>query len=113
LALVLKYPEHNGRIDGADPWSMRQTGIYQSYDTTNRTSVCVLLNPKENTAAENRMKKVFDAEDGLSDANGQPPLLGLIVLSTYLNNWRTYMAYYEREELRMVGSMVTLQSNRS
>lgn len=68
---------------------------------------------KENTAAENRMKKMSDEEDGLLDANGQPPLLGLIVLSTYLGNWRRYMAYYEKEELRMVGIMATLQSDRS
>lgn len=109
----MKYPEHNGRTDGADPWSIRQTGVYQSFDTAKKTSIWILLNPRENTVAENRIKGLLNTQDGFSDPQGQPPLLGLIVLSMYLNNWRTYMAYYEKEELRMVSSITRFPSRKS
>ena len=109
----MKYPENNGRTDGADPWSIRQTGVYQSFDTATKTSIWILLNPREKTAAENRIKGLLNTQDGFSDPRGQPPLLGLIVLSMYLNNWRTYMAYYEKEELRMVSSITRFPSRRS
>lgn len=35
-SFVVKYPEHNGRSEGADPWSIQQTGVYQSFDTATK-----------------------------------------------------------------------------
>ena len=102
MAFVVKYPENNGRTDGADPWSIRQTGVYQSFDVTTKTSVWILINPRQNTAADKRLKDLLSSEEKLSATEGQLPLVGLMVLSTYFGNWRTYMAFYEKEELRMV-----------
>ena len=102
MAFVLKYPENNGRTDGADPWSIRQTGVYQSFDVTTKTSVWILINPRQNTAADNRLKDLLCSRDKFPTMEGRKPLVGLMVLSTYFGNWRTYMAFYEKEELRMV-----------
>ena len=100
--MVLKYPENNGRTDGADPWSIRQTGLYQSFDVTTKTSVWILINPRQNTAADKRVKDWLGSRERFAAIEGQLPLVGLMVLSTYFGNWRTYMAFYEKEELRMV-----------
>ena len=101
-ALVLKYPENNGRTDGADPWSIRQTGVYQSFDVKTKTSVWLLINPRQNTAADDRLRDLLGSRKRFSATEEQQPLIGLMVLSTYFGNWRTYMAFYEKEELRLV-----------
>ena len=103
MAFVLKYPEYNGRTDGGDPWSNRQTGVYQSFDSNTKTSLWILLNPRPQSAADSRIKGLLSGgADGLPHPQEQRPLVGLIALSTYILNWRAYMAFYEKEELRMV-----------
>ena len=103
MTFVLKYPENNGRSDGANPWSNRQTGVYQSFDSRTQTTLWILLNPKPQSAADDRIKDLFSTgTDGFLHLQEQRPLVGLIVLSSYMLNWRTYMAFYEKEELRMV-----------
>ena len=105
MALTLKYPEHNGRTDGADPWSFRQTGVYQSFDVTTKTSIWLLINPRQGTAADKRLKDLLGSRENFTITEGQLPLIGLMVLSTYFGNWRTYMAFYEKEELRVVSQI--------
>lgn len=102
MTFVLKYPEHNGRSDGADPWSIRQTGVYQSFDPLTTTSLWMLLNPRRNAAADTRIRGMLNGPEGYPQLHEQPPLIGLVVLSTYFANWRTYMEFYEEEELKMV-----------
>ena len=102
MAFVVKFPENNGRIDGADPWSIRQTGVYQSFNVTTKTSVWILINPRQNTTVDKRLKDLLGSRNRVSAMEGQLPLVGLMVVSTYFSGWRTYMAFYEKEELRMV-----------
>lgn len=109
MVFVLKYPESNGRTDGVDRWSIRQTGIYQSFDSTSRTLLWILLNPRQDTAADAQIKRLLGAQCS-SHLQSQPPIVGLIVVSTYFANWRTYMAYYEEVVLRMIDSRLRLSS---
>lgn len=104
MAFVLKYPESNGRTDGGDPWSIRQTGVYQSFNPTTKSALWILLNPRHGNAADDRVRNLLNARGRISPLHCEPPLVGLVVLSTFITNWRTYMAFYEEEELRMVGS---------
>ncbi len=104
MAFVLKYPESNGRTDGADPWSIRQTGVYQSFNPTTKSALWILLNPRHGNAADDRVRNLLNAQECISPLHCQPPLIGLVVLSTFVINWRSYLAFYEEEELRMVGS---------
>lgn len=104
MAFVLKYPESNGRTDGADPWSIRQTGVYQSFNIKSESALWILLNPRHGNAADERVRHMLHVEEPISPLHCQPPLVGLVVLSRFLMNWRSYMAYYEEEELGMVGS---------
>lgn len=106
MTFVLKYPEHKGRSDVADPCSIRQTCVYQSFDPLTTTSLWMLLNPRQNTAADARIKSVLNASEDSPHLHPQPPLIGLVVLSTYFANWRTYMAFQEREEPKMSGTVI-------
>ena len=102
MALILRYPESNGRTDGADPWSIRQTGIYQSVNTTTKSALWILLNPRIGNAAADHVEKIFDTQQRNLQLRYHQPLVGLVVLSTYIKHWRSYMAFYEEEELRLV-----------
>jgi hypothetical protein len=104
MAFVLRYPESNGRTDGADPWSIRQTGVYQSFSPRTKSALWILLNPRHSNAADDRVRNLLNAHECCSPLHSQPPLVGLVVLSTFVINWRSYLAFYEEEELRMVGS---------
>ena len=102
IALVIKYPEYNGRTDSSNPWSIRQTGIYQSCDLTTHTSLWILLNPKYQSNADSRVKSLLDAGDGWPKLQIRPPLLGVVVLAAYAVNWRAYMAFFDAGILRVV-----------
>ena len=102
MTFVLKYPERNGRIDGADPWSIRQTGVYQKVNPWSKTSLWILLNPRQNTAANARIENLLKSQEIHSSLQWQPMLLGLIVFSVYFTNWRAFMEFSEKEEMRMV-----------
>ena len=102
IVFVMKYPESNGRTDGADPWSIRQTGIYQSFQSLSRTSIWILLHPRYNSVADARLKSILNSPGTSGCSDRQPLLLGLIVISVYFVNWRAYMAYLEEEEIRLV-----------
>ena len=103
IACVLKYPERNGRTDGPSPWSLRQTGTYQKFDPVTRKSLWILLNPNCNASADQRVRGlVQESSNSKKLQKAPPPLIGLVPLAIYFRNWRSYMAFYEEEELRMV-----------
>ncbi len=56
------------------------------------------------TATLRTIESLLNAHECCSPLHSQPPLVGLVVLSTFVINWRSYLAFYEEEELRMVGS---------
>ena len=105
MTFVLRFPENNGRNDGTDPWSIRQAGIYQSFNSTTKSVLWILLSSRRGNSADGRIRRLLYAQESMSRLQRQPPLVGLIVLSTSFTNWRTYMAFYEEEELRLVGSI--------
>ena len=107
ITFVLKYPESNGRTDGPSPWSLRQTGLYQKFEPLAKRSLWVLLNPTPNSIADQKVFDLLEQYSGSMKPRQEPRLLGLLLLSAYFRNWRTYMAYYEEKELRIVRIMAT------
>ena len=102
MTFVLKYPESNGRIDGADPWSIRQTGVNQKFYPSLKTSLWILLHLRQKTAANARIENLLNSQGKHLSLQGQPVLLGLIVFPVYFTNWRAFMEFSEKEEMRIV-----------
>ena len=101
--MVIKYPEDSGKPDRLNPWSIRQTGVYQSYDDNNNTSLWIVVNPNNNSASDRRIRTMLDQNnENLSILQEHPPLLGLVVLEASSTNWRSYMWFLEKEQLNMV-----------
>ena len=67
-----------------------------------KQSLWILLNPRKNAVADRRLRHLLQESRDFGRVQGQQPILGLIVLSTYFRNWRKYMAFYEEEELSLV-----------
>ncbi|KAL6714394.1 hypothetical protein ACLMJK_007817 [Lecanora helva] len=109
VAVVFKYPENNRRHEGLDAWSIRQIGVYQSFSWKSHTSFWLSLNPKHDSAADGKIKRLLMQPVDSMRYQHQPLLIALVVLSTFFNNWRSLMAFYEKEELRTSGMVISAE----
>jgi hypothetical protein len=107
-AYGFRYVEMNGRAIGAhdnpdyDPWSVRQTAVYQQYDSSRKRITFLLISPSHTT------KSLSQMEIRRLDDDGTPPnpfeFHRTILFSLY-ENWRTYIRDIER------GLMLQVRSN--
>ena len=96
----LKYPENNGRREGVGSWCIHQTVVYQNFGETTKTSIWLLLDPRIDAVAENRLRLLMNTQDSLFTFEKEPPLLGVVVLSAYFTNWQVgYGKIYEPRSL--------------
>ncbi|MCJ1394648.1 hypothetical protein MMC18_007528 [Xylographa bjoerkii] len=85
----LRYVELNGRKDTIEPWSIRQTVVYNKYIMEQQSSTWVFIAASE--TAERRMDKYVKSVDKVEDSN--PFEIHLILLDTALASWRPYLIY--------------------
>jgi hypothetical protein len=85
----LRYVERNGRNQG-NPWSLRQTGVYHSYDRKSQKSIWIILQPST-FVLENieHFVRSLTQDDFLS--RGAYILLHCFILSSMEKNWRDYI----------------------
>jgi hypothetical protein len=84
-----------------NPWSIRQTGVYQSYVSKTKCSVSIVLQPSERAYCRIRdemMREVHLACDIAS-------VFGIhsIIIQNTQQNWRQYINYLQKELLVLVG----------
>lgn len=91
ICYVLEYVEENGRSRG-DPWSLRQTGVYQQVSLKPRQSVWITLQPSKSTrecverALQGKHMELYGPENN-------PMLLHTLFLMTTADNWMGYVKY--------------------
>lgn len=110
--------ELNGRGDATNPWSLRHTAIYHNLDPYGRQHV-IVLNPCEGSVFEQRLRNLrlsslYDHEVMMSVNGGHMSvepvaLLLLLLLETYLSNWKAY----KTERWRAYERVVSMLSKRS
>ena len=97
------YVEKNNRKHG-DPWSVRQTGVYHRFSTTDPSkaeNLWLLLHPMQNSKAQTRMGVATEklcAEEMAKD----PLRLHVLIMSSYVDNWRWYLHDIKRQYLVLV-----------
>jgi len=94
------YAEKNNRKHG-DPWSVRQTGVYHRFSTTDPENLWLLLHPMQNSKAQTRMGLATDklcAEEMAKD----PLRFHVLIMSSYVDNWRWYLHDIKRQYLVLV-----------
>lgn len=101
----IKYAERNYRLPD-EPWSVRQTCIYQKFERSKKSSTWILVQPSEKM--QSRIREVFKART-MEDIEGSvhnPLDLHLVFLSAAAENWRWYYNSLENALVEMVRSLL-------
>ncbi|KAF1992838.1 hypothetical protein P154DRAFT_528198 [Amniculicola lignicola CBS 123094] len=90
----LRFVERNGRNRG-DPWSLRQTGIYQKYapDRQHSTWIILQLSKSTRTGLEDMLK----AQAATHTSDTHPMSLHPIFLQATASNWSEYVQSLTRD----------------
>ncbi|KAF2111930.1 hypothetical protein BDV96DRAFT_580879 [Lophiotrema nucula] len=89
LCYLLKTVEQHGRAESAEPWSIRQLGIYHQHNPDLGSDTFIVLNPT--TSFQKRLK---DAQVKM----GAAPVwrdIHMLALSHATWQWRWYLTYWE------------------
>lgn len=97
---VLKYPEKTFRKD-YEPWSIRQSALYQCHKRRDRRYVYLLISPIQDSAAEKAIFEWIDNVDARHDCH--PAIIGEVLWKTYFDNWKEYLNHYEKKLWALVG----------
>lgn len=93
LCYVIYYVELNERQRG-DPWSIRQTGIYQQIDFSTQQTTCVLLRPSDHVRQQ--LNEHLEISEELESACTDAALhFHFSILFSSMGNWHDYIQYIE------------------
>lgn len=102
---MIKYPFYKSVEEGFDPWTVRQTAVYQKYDTETNQSTWIFLNATTDCAFQKRLATLLRNPAQMLAFKRQPLLIHNVLLGSFFPLWRDYLAYYERKVLTIVRSI--------
>lgn len=97
----LRYLERNGRSRG-DAWSLRQTGIYHSYDSKVGNSVWIILQPS--THIRNQFERAIGAINSMKPSGSGFALLHTFFLYSTERYWKDHLDAL-RKQFDVLGSL--------
>jgi hypothetical protein len=99
IQYLLPYVESYG-IDGSTKYTDRWVGVFNRFSPERAgQNLWIILHPKQNSEAQQRIESA--AEQALGFCN-YPSLLHLVILSSYMGNWRFCIQNLGEEVERMV-----------
>lgn len=98
IAYNVKHVARHGRASPHDPFSIRQTGIYQKFQSSSATSVWILLQPPET------LSERLTAAAGHHQVSDPVAQLGyhVFIFQCLSENWRDYINYFEENFTSLV-----------
>lgn len=90
LSYQLKYVERNGRRSG-NPWSIRQTGVHHRHSKDKYSDFWLILHPVADSTAQQRLECLFSSLHDAPTAKYSPLKPHVVLLGSYIDNWRWYM----------------------
>lgn len=105
LCYNFRHAEENGRGRG-DPWSLRQTGIYQVYDSRTQRAVWILLQPPS-SMLRNLQGRLSSLKSGETISHQTYHSLHIQFLFSMESNWRLYLEHLWMK-LDEIVSLVTI-----
>jgi len=86
-----------------DPWSVRQTVVYQRYDSSQDKIALLLIAPSDEAKGnlEQEALRLTGAEKHLN-----PFHLHLILVGTMQDNWRLYIRHLEQALIKQVSDLL-------
>ena len=83
--------EKNDHLHG-QKWSERQIGVYDRFGGDSK-AVMILLHANVSTKAHGRLQQAFSNGQYQQRTRTSPLLLHVLILSSYLDNWRLYLQH--------------------
>lgn len=105
---TFKYPELSPRGGAEHPWSIRQTAIYHQIRLSDRRSTYILISPRGQSPAEEKLCEWMTNIRSRRDAEEQAFVAHDLVTSVYTSSWRPYLLHYEIQLQELVRSEATL-----
>ncbi|KAJ5668871.1 hypothetical protein N7462_009941 [Penicillium macrosclerotiorum] len=104
VVYVLKYPVCRSVEGGMDPWAIRQTAVYQKYETDTNRSTWIFLNPTLDCVFQERLTRLLRNPSLVQAFKIQPLLIHNILFGTFFPLWRDYLAHHERKILTIANT---------
>lgn len=100
----MQYMEKNNRRKG-DPWSLRQSGVYQQISVSSRRSTWIILQPSKGVRAQLEQALESSLEQG-QEGNESAIYFHVIFLSSMAGNWQEYLEYLHSQITVFVSSII-------
>lgn len=109
---TIVYPEET-ITPRSSSWTLRQIGVFCHYSPNNEGNLWLLLHPKEDSLAQIRITQCL--ENSVSTQSNSNPWYHLhsLIFSSYLDNWRLYLAALNDELEGIADIALTLKFSTS
>jgi len=102
---LLKFVEPHGRSSGSNPWSLRQMGIYQRFETDTRIQSCILL--QRSIRLKAMMKESFERKTTDNSYLLQHwSSIHLLMIASISSNWDSYAKFLDQKIDVIVSSLI-------
>ncbi|KAJ5765989.1 uncharacterized protein N7511_003605 [Penicillium nucicola] len=96
ILYTIKYPEYK---ENGDKWVIRQTGVYQRYDSATSQSLCVLLSPTPQSKLQCEAMQWLSMSSNKAKVDVDPFWLHQLLFTAYFPAWRIYIMTMENKFL--------------
>jgi hypothetical protein len=96
----------NGRSDGGERWSVRQTAVYHQHNLQDQRSVWIILNARPQSLASAMVERFLKASDAVNECNQNPFTIDELLMTSHLRIWTPYIRSYERTIIDVVSRPV-------
>ena len=99
-AYLLKHVELHGRPGGITPWSVRQFGLYQKYNSVTKRSSCIFV--QTSLDIQRRLAEVKKERQNYQDVIKHWTCLHLICIGTLSKDWAAYIKFLDKKVAEIV-----------
>lgn len=99
ISYTIRYPELKTK-DGEPEWVLRQSAIYQRFNTVTLQNLVILFSPTPDSKASKVMENHLVTQD--RKVTEDPFYAHGILFSTYFPAWRQYIAAHESQAMQIV-----------
>ncbi|KJK61660.1 CorA-like Mg2+ transporter protein [Aspergillus parasiticus SU-1] len=107
VAYIFKYAFQKTSNDKPDSWTIRQTGVYQKFDTATKHSTWIFLNPTKDCLFQQRLMDMLMSPSQCSQLTSHPMLIHNLLFATFFPKWREYLGSHEATVLTVSNTTVT------
>ncbi|KAE8382719.1 hypothetical protein BDV26DRAFT_288279 [Aspergillus bertholletiae] len=107
VSYIFKYAFQKTNVDKPDSWTVRQTGVYQKYDTVTKHSTWIFLNPTKDCLFQQRLMDMLMSPPQCSQLTAHPLLIHNLLFATFFPNWREYLGVHEAKVLTVSNTTMT------